>query len=114
MSKLDRYGCKGQVLEWLGDYLKNEKQYIYFKDCASCKAIIQYGVPQGSILGPLFLIYVDDLAAVSGDAFTILLADDTSLVMSNKNFDSLMSEAERGLKEFSNWFKMNNLSLNVI
>lgn len=39
--------------------------------------------------------------------------DDTNLVMSNRNFDCLMSEADRGLKEFSNWFKIKKLSLNV-
>lgn len=53
--------------------------------------------------GPLlFLIYVNDLVTVSKDILPVLFADDTNLVMSNINFDCLMSKADRGLKEFSN------------
>lgn len=50
--------------------------------------------------GPLlFLIYVNDLATVFKDILPILFAEDTNLVMSNTNFDCLMSKADRGLKD---------------
>ena len=62
LRKLELYGIKGQALTLLKSYLTNRKQKCQIKNSFSSERLIKCGVPQGSILGPLFfLLYVNDL-----------------------------------------------------
>jgi len=61
----------------------------------------------------LFLIYRNDLSWMFESALPILFADDTTVVISHANFDSLMNEANDVLLYIAKWFQMNKLSLNI-
>ena len=62
LSKLEYYGFRGIVKQWLADYLSNRTQFVEFESYESNIRNIECGVPQGSILGPLlYLIYVNDI-----------------------------------------------------
>ena len=84
--KLEHYGIRGNCLELLKSYLSNRQQYTDFNGTKSDFCKIEFGVPQGSALGPLlFLIYINDLITCSDDTSDfILFADDTNVFIVGK------------------------------
>ena len=114
IHKLKSYGIRGLALAWFADYLMNRKQYVFFDSTESKKSIITCGVPQGSILGPLlFIIYMNDIINSSPLLNFVLFADDTNIVYSHKNRNTLNSILNNELNKVSQWFKCNRLSLNI-
>ena len=114
LYKLEHYGFRGIVLEWFKNYLSNRKQYVSYNSCDSELKDIVCGVPQGSILGPLlFILYVNDITNTSDMLEFILFADDTTILYSHPNIENQINRINEELKEVSNWFKANKLSVNA-
>jgi hypothetical protein len=66
LVKLEHYGVKGEVLGLLRSYLEGRFQYVVYNRGESGRLLVRCGVPQGSVLGPLFFhIYVNDMMRVS-------------------------------------------------
>ena len=53
-KKLEHYSVKGTALDWFSPYLSNREQFVSVNGQASEKLEINCGVPQESVLGPLF------------------------------------------------------------
>ena len=53
INKLEYHGVRGVALDWFRSYLTDRKQYVYLNGVSSGLKPIDFGVPQGSILGPL-------------------------------------------------------------
>ena len=52
------FGCTGTALGWFQSYLSNRTQSVFVNDIQSAPSNLKYGVPQGSVLGPiLFTMY---------------------------------------------------------
>ncbi len=114
LDKLHYYGVRGTALSWFKSYLQDRVQYVYLNGHESQRKIIKYGVPQGSVLGPLlFLVYINDFVNVSDILHKILFADDTNLLFSHKNLIALQEIANKELEKVDLWFKCNKLSLNI-
>ena len=80
IDKLEYYGVQGVALDLFRSYLSDRKQVTVVDGCVSLLELIEWGVPQGSVLGPLlFLIFINDIPYAS-ELATWLFADDTSLV----------------------------------
>ena len=113
VSKLEHAGVRGIPLELLKSYFQNRRQYVVFQGAESSLLEMTCGVPQGSILGPLFfLLYVNDLARSSDFFRFILFADDTNLFASAKTKGALYRKVREELGLVSDWFACNKLTLN--
>lgn len=108
MSKL---GIKGVELQWFRSYLTDRKQFVSINGKSSNLRDILIGVPQGSILGPLlFLIYINDLPLASS-LYTLLFADDTTLVKSHSDFNELVRIVNAEFKKVVDFFRLHKLAL---
>ena len=86
LDKLNYYGIGGVAYRLFHSYLSNRYQYVEFNGSISSTKVIDTGVPQGSILGPLlFLIYINDLPCVSPLFNMVMYADDTTLYCNLSN-----------------------------
>ena len=114
LKKLEYYGIRGLPLNLIQNYLANRRQYVSYRNTVSDAETIRYGVPQGSILGPLlFLLYINDLPKISNILSFLIFADDTTIIYSNPNLIDLIDKLNSELQHLSEWFSANRLSLNT-
>ena len=113
IAKLNAYGCDVNTLKLFYSYLTNRLQRVRVNSSYSSWSEIIYGVPQGSILGPLlFNIYLSDLFMFSENSNIVNYADDNSPFCCDKDTTSVIEQLEYDTKALLEWFKTNGLKAN--
>lgn len=123
LNKLENYGIRGNVLNLIKSYLTDRKQHTEIsRVCTKTKheykylsssRITKFGVPQGSVLGPLlFLLYINDLPRQIHHPMT-LFADDSTVIIECLNKTEYKKDINNTLKTIINWLNKNNLEINL-
>ena len=115
LRKLHRHGFSKSFLRWITNYLTGRKQFVQIDDRTSRQIDVTFGVPQGSILGPvLFNLYVNDLSDNLGPVSSHQYADDTTIYTHGKPDDISTCEKrlQTAIDNLTNWSCKCNLVLN--
>ncbi len=117
-----RIGLGGTPLWWVKSYLKGQTQYVSISDAKSSLQSLDYGVLQGSVLGPMFfMVYtlpIGDIVCKHNMSFH-LYADNTQLYLSFNNNDPISALDTRTIMEscitdIQSWMQLKCLKLNGI
>ena len=114
IQKLDHYGIRGNILEWIKCWLTSRTQNVVVVGESSDPAYVKSGVLQGTVLGPLmFLIYINDIADQIHKGTTIrLFADDCLLYrVIQSTDDTAILQAD--LNSVVNWSNKWQMSFNT-
>ena len=110
LTKLEKYGIRGITLNWLKNYLSGRQQRATLNN----EFEVMYGVPQGSILGPiLFLIFINDLPTCLAKCQCNLFADDTVLYTNASDVDNIVNDLQSDVNNIADWFSYNRPSVNI-
>ncbi len=108
------FGITSTALSWIQSYLLNCSFYVNIENSKSSVFQLRYGVPQGSVLGPLlFILYTTPLSTVisNSSANHHLYADDTQLLLSFSaaDFSYNITHLENTISNVYNWLSSNFL-----
>ena len=109
--KLKKAGLNPSSLNLMATYLADRVQELWLGDVCGGKFVINIGVGQGTVLGPLlFKIYILDMY-LSTSLFSIRFADDTNLVGTGNDKDQTEQHINSELTKLHAWFSSNKLTL---
>ena len=113
LQKMESLNINLHLLNWIQDYLCNISQYVVVNGESSTSAPVVSGIPQGSVLGPLFFfIYINDITEVClSDGCMLLYADNILLHRQIQSVSDYLL-IQQDIDALQDWLKYNYLDLN--
>ena len=110
IAKLEAYGFSKCAIKFIYDYLKERKQRTKVNGKYSSWKELKFGVPQGSILGPLlFNIFINDMFYFINETKIANYADDNTTYLTKDNVDELLQVLQIETSEVLKWFRINEM-----
>ena len=100
-------------MRWFKSYLCDRSQNVSYNNVLSETRNTFAGVPQGSILGPLLFLMINDLPNVLKHSNLTMYADDTTLYLCGVDQRELQWKLQEDMDRVGDWLKHNKLSLNI-
>lgn len=114
VESLEELGIRGCAQKLIKSYLENRTIQTRVNDVLSSDERVKCGVPQGSILGPLFyLLYIHNIQEIGLEGKYSVFADDTCLLYEGKDAATLEEKMNSDLVKLKGWLDGNKLALNV-
>ena len=114
LAKLDAYGFSHEAICLVNSSLENKQQRVKINGLFSTYKQFSLGVPQGSVIGPLFFhIYINDLLLCIQDTDICNYADDTTMYACDKNLDNVTGRFVIDSSTIIQWFADNYMKLNT-
>ena len=111
LAKLSKYGIQGKLRDWIRCFLNHRLQTVVVEGEKSSFQDVKSGVPQGTVLGPIFfIVYITDLIFSLKSCKALSFADDTKLI---QLILGVLSKAmlQDDLNSVIDWSQLNNMQL---
>ena len=113
IKKLMHYKLSNEALQFFKSFLSERQQVVEIGSRRSTLLPLKFGIPQGSVLGPLlFSIYINDLPLYIHCSCE-MFADDTSIQSNNNDPDKLINNMQVNINRLIKWTELNHMSLNI-
>ena len=110
VAKFEAYGLSKSSLSLLLDYLTSRKQRVKIGSPYSVWNEIKRGVPQGSILGPLFFnVLINDIFMFTEKSEICNIADDNTIYDCGEDLPNIVENLKHDMKILLKWCRINTL-----
>lgn len=114
ITQLNEYGIRGVANDLFSSYLHDREQCVKISESKSKLKKMKYGIPQGTVLGPvLFNIYINELLHIPINGKIVAYADDTVLLVEDDSWQNVSNKAVIEFSKLQQWLAEHLLTVNL-